>query len=425
MDLDGRAVAILQENDRGGFTIPTRRLYPFQWNWDSAFCALGFATFDRDRAWREIETLFEGQWADGMVPHIIFRRDDPDYFPGPAVWRTPSEPPTSGYSQPPVVASILRLLMRDGHADDTQRAGALFDKTLAWHRWFHTYRDPFRRGVIGLAHPWESGRDNSPDWDESLRAVVVAPDLEPYVRRDLDHVDASERPHKDEYDRYLTIVSFGRNAAWDADTIARRGPFLVADPGLTFILLRADRDLLALARHLGRNDAIGEIEAWIAAAEAGADYLWNEAAHGYCARNMHDEVFSPALTNASMLAFYAGVGSPAQRTRLAAEARRISDTVPFLMPSWDPARSEFEPRRYWRGPIWCVMNFMIAAGFREAGEDALADRVRQDTARLIEKAGFYENFDPTTGNGCGGADFSWTAAIWLAWASPTQVAAAA
>ena len=30
----GEAVAILRENDRGAYTVPTKGLYPFQWNWD-------------------------------------------------------------------------------------------------------------------------------------------------------------------------------------------------------------------------------------------------------------------------------------------------------------------------------------------------------------------------------------------------------
>ena len=30
-----RARAILRDNDLGGYTVPTKRLYPFQWNWDS------------------------------------------------------------------------------------------------------------------------------------------------------------------------------------------------------------------------------------------------------------------------------------------------------------------------------------------------------------------------------------------------------
>ncbi len=35
------AGAILRANDRGGYCVPTARLYPFQWNWDSAFVAHG------------------------------------------------------------------------------------------------------------------------------------------------------------------------------------------------------------------------------------------------------------------------------------------------------------------------------------------------------------------------------------------------
>ena len=62
---------ILAANDRGHYTIPTSGLYPFQWNWDSAFAALGFSHVDLDRALVELETLMAHQWPDGMVPHII------------------------------------------------------------------------------------------------------------------------------------------------------------------------------------------------------------------------------------------------------------------------------------------------------------------------------------------------------------------
>ena len=102
MTMNERARAVLRGNDRGGYTIPTDGLYPYQWNWDSAFSALGFATFDRARAWEELEKLFEAQWPNGMVPHIIFRADEPGYFPGPSVWQADMGPmPSSGISQPP------------------------------------------------------------------------------------------------------------------------------------------------------------------------------------------------------------------------------------------------------------------------------------------------------------------------------------
>ena len=81
------AIEILHENEREErYTIPAKGLYPFQWNWDSCLMALGLMHLDEDRALREIETLFEHQWPDGMVPHIVFHQPDAGYFPGPGVW---------------------------------------------------------------------------------------------------------------------------------------------------------------------------------------------------------------------------------------------------------------------------------------------------------------------------------------------------
>ena len=93
-ELIARAIEILRENDRGHYTVPTKGLYPFQWNWDSALTALGQAHFDEDRAWTEIETLMAHQWPCGMVPHIIFHEHDDGYFPGPDVWQTSRPVPT-------------------------------------------------------------------------------------------------------------------------------------------------------------------------------------------------------------------------------------------------------------------------------------------------------------------------------------------
>jgi hypothetical protein len=58
---------------------------------------------------------------------------------------------------------------------------------------------------------------------------------------------------------------------------------------------------------------------------------------------------------------------------------------------------------------------MIGTGLAEAGESERAARVRDDTRALIARNGFYEAFSPVDGTGSGGDDFSWTAAIWLAW----------
>jgi glycogen debranching enzyme len=94
---------------------------------------------------------------------------------------------------------------------------------------------------------------------------------------------------------------------------------------------------------------------------------------------------------------------------------RISNAARFMLPSLDPEHQQFDDMRYWRGPIWIVVNYMNASGFEEAGHADWAVRLKSDSRHLIVDHGFHEAFSPVTGAGTGGDDFSWTAAMWLAW----------
>lgn len=414
--LDQKAREQLQANDRGGYTVPNGRVYPFQWNWDSAFVALGFATFDHDRAWTEVETLFKAQWDDGFLPHIVFWKDDPGYFPGPNVWGSGKTPPTSGITQPPVAASVVRQLWDQAdQAAFLPRLKALFPKLLAWHRWFHEFRDPDKNGIVVAMHPWETGRDNSAEWDGPASAVDIS-NVGEYVRRDTSHLDASMRPTKLDYDRYLAIVQFGKAAGWDSATITRTNPFRVADVGMTFILLRANRDLLKLANALGEAVAAQEIQGWLDLAPAAGDYLWNEALQAYDSRDVITGKHCGALTSASFLSFYGGVRHPERDKIMLGHLERIAGKVSRLMPSLDPDDPRFEPMRYWRGPVWAVVNYLIGSGFADEGLADWGERVRKDTGQLIAETGFHEAYNPVNSAPTGGDDFSWTAAIWLHWA---------
>lgn len=425
-ELDARAQSILRDNDLGGYTIPTKGLYPYQWNWDSVFVALGFATFDTDRAWLEIESLFEGQWDDGMVPHILFRKNDPSYFPGPDVWGTPSGPlPTSGHSQPPVAATVVRdLFERAPGAANVTRARALFPKLMKWHRWFATYRDPQGLGSVAIVHPWESGRDNLPDWDEPMSGIDTSM-VQPYTRKDTSHVDPQMRPRKQDYDRYMAILASGRKCGWDPKRVVENSPFLVADPGITFILLRANRDLVALARALDFDTEVAEIVGWIAQLEKGLESLWNPEVQAHVTRNLRTGVLGNGVSSAAFLAPYAGVRDPEITKSLNTHFDRIGAKATYMMPSYDPDHPGFEHKRYWRGPVWAVVNYLIARGFTEAGNPERAKRIRRDTVALAETSGFAEYYSPIDGSGAGGNSFSWTAAVWLAWASPSLSAQAA
>ena len=415
MSMRQKAIETLAKNDRGGFTIPTEGLYPYQWNWDSAFVALGIATYDMDRAWREVTSLLEGQWPDGMIPSIIFRSDDPDYFPGPSRWgKTLGPIPSTGVSQPPVLATIVRQLTDSGSHQDAVRRAAVFDQLFASHKWFHDARTV--DGIVATVHPWETGRDNCPEWNIGLDHMQIAPDLAPYTRMDNKHVDPAFRPSQEQYDKYLTIVQFGDSIGWDQRRLTDEGPFLMADPNIHFILLRADKDLRAMAQDMGKSAGVlAEIDAWIAKGEAATETLWSEELGAFTVRDMRTGTFSTGFSNCSALCFYADTGTPAQRQSVLAHLHRIAGQVDFMLPSWDPEAPDFEAQRYWCGPLWPQMNYMTSLGLAEQGETELAEKVRNDLCRAIEKSGFWECFNPLTGAGCVGNHFSWTAAIWLSW----------
>lgn len=410
VDLDAAARQVLIDNDRGGYTVPTKGLYPYQWNWDSVFAAWGFATFDINRAWQEIETLHSAQWADGMVPHIVFWKPDPSYFPGPDVWCTNTTPASSGISQPPVTAILARLIHELNPIEGEKRLRALWPGLLASHRWWREHRCAF--GVAAITHPWESGRDNCADWDVGMGNVEVA-NIGPYTRRDTSHVDASMRPLKRDYDRYLTLVKFGRDCGWSHQEIIKNGPFLMADPAMTFILIRAHRDLAAIGRMLGED--VTELESWADDLMAGLPQIFNPKTGAYDARDLKSGAFANGFGSGAFLAWLIGVDDAAMNERLL----KVWDGVRYGVPSNDPGADYFDPRRYWRGPTWPFLNALIAMGLRDTGRDDLAERLRRETEELIRIGGFSEYFDPLDATPCGGQHFTWTAAIWLTWASPT------
>lgn len=407
--LDEKARLVLTGNDRGGYTVPTEGLYPNQWNWDSAFAALGFSTFHNDRAWREIETLFSGQWSDGMVPHILFHKANADYFPGPEIWCGAGPIPSSGITQPPVVSSFARRIYEKDAASGRSRLERLYPNMLAWHRWFMRWR--LDEGAVCATHPWESGRDNAPDWDTALSRIDPT-QVGNYQRRDTDFVAAEMRPENEEYDRYIWLVNLGSRLGWDQQKMLEENPFRVADPTLTFICLRAARDILKTG--LEFNLDVSDLESDIKVLEDGAETLWNEHLGCYDSRTVPGN-FNNVRSSAAHLCWYAGINNEEHLPAL----RRALHQVQYPVASFDPDYEKFDELRYWRGPTWAFMNYLIVIGLEEFGLDE-AEHLKESTRSLIGRSGFFEYFSPLNGDAAGGGSFAWTAAVWLAWAEESE-----
>lgn len=417
-----QAQSILSGNDTGVFIKPGPGQYPHQWNWDVGFVAIGLAHYDMARARDEIRALLRGQWGNGMVPHVVYHGGASDYFPTPEFWQTERSPqapslPTSGLTQPPVLATAVRLLHEYASDADASLAFVreVYPALLAWHRWLYAARDPEETGLVAILHPWESGTDNATRWTEPL-ARIRPRDLPAFSRGDTVHVNAAERPTASDYARYIHLIDLFRRRAYEPTALYADSPFLVQDTLFNAVLHRANEDLRELAQALG--EPLDELEAWLARTRgAFAERAWHAGDGLYYDYDLR--AGGPIRENscATFIPLFAGLAEEGAAHRLVNEHLLNQDEYApdghtrYFLPSTAKSSHLWEPRRYWRGPVWIIINWMVLHGLRRYGYDELAEQVRQHTLALVEEGGYYEYYDPRDGTGCGSGDFSWTAAL--------------
>ncbi|MEO6989349.1 MAG: trehalase family glycosidase [Aquihabitans sp.] len=436
-ELGQQAADVLRRNDRGGWTRPSPELYPHQWSWDAAFVAIGWAHLDPIRAVAELQSLFVGQWSNGMLPHVVF---DPTvaagaYEPGPEAWSSAGHSPfgvaTSAICQPPVHALALQRVREVStgsgpevlDAVDTAIAD-LYPRLARWHRWLRSARDPHGTGLITILHPWESGLDNSPRWDDALARIdpSVGPDG---PRPDLDVVgDPAQRPTDDDYRRYRFLLERLIAVDHDQAQALRSHPFRMHDVWFSAILAASDDALADLAVVVGMPEAAEGHRADGDNTRAGLDRCWDTD----LARCRDIDLVGGAPVAADTIAGFAPLvaGTNIDRTaklvdRLWSPSYAGNPSLTWALPPTtavdDPA---FDARSYWRGPQWPPMTWLLWRGLRRAGHRRSASRLRQTALDQLRATGCTEYVEPCTGEPLGSRDQSWTAAVALDWLATTD-----
>jgi glycogen debranching enzyme len=400
------AARVLDANWTGIATVPSPGLYPHQWSWDSAFVSIGLARYRPERARIELLSAFRGQWATGLVPHIVFSSTMPRdaYFPGPEFWHSRAHPAaprgvqTSGLTQPPLQAlAALRMAQYPGPDESREFLARLYPHLAAQHAYLQRERDVAGSGLVSLCHPWESGLENSPAWDRPLESVA-----------------APRGPFADGAvaDRHVWLVRSLRDAGYRAEYLRDDHPFAVEDPLFNAVLL-ASTCALAEVASLAGADPGPHREAAQRIRAAMLDRLWD----GGCfrARDVRTGELIPSATIAGFAPLL-DPELPSPVVRDLAElllSARFAGATGYPVPTCDVQSAAFDRAAYWRGPTWVNTNWLVWLGALTHRLDAVADLLLASTLRLVRQSGFREYFDPFDGSGRGSHDFSWTAALVL------------
>jgi hypothetical protein len=355
-----------------GYAAPNDRVYPWQWLWDSCFHSLIWAELgDGDRAVRELATALSVQDGSGFVPHMNYVRD-PTFHE--SFWRRRG---TSSITQPPMYGHVVAELRRRGVAvpDEVEHRARRGIEFLLRRRRRH------ESGLVLLAHPWETGCDDSPRWDDV--SGVDGFDLSAWYERKGELVATIEvdRGGAPVGNRAITIASAGFNALVT---------FNARELGI-------DADDVAAALDARWDD---DRATWIDAGDT-------ERGSGR-ARTVDGLLTTLVSSDASHLdAAFASLVDP----------RAHGATYgPTGVHRGEPT---YAPSVYWRGPTWPQLSYLLWIAARRAGRLDIAATIAAATVAGADRSGLAEYWHPDTAEGLGAIPQSWTGlALLMAGSSP-------
>ncbi len=378
------------------FVCPSSGTYPFQWSWDSGFHAIALSRLDCGRAVSELRSLLANQQPDGFVAHVTFwQRQRYEALLGSysIAYRTPY---LSDCIQPPVVGESLEYVVRRGGGASALRE--LLPKLRRFFDWLDRVRDPDRDGLIATLQPDESGLDHTPKYQDYLGVTRV---------EDADFTAAWER-----------VALAWREVERDPVRMFERAAFVVEDVLVNTIYALGELSLARLCAEAGDPAAAAE---YTRRAERTSDALvrkcYDPATGLFFDLAGHEERPLRVNTVSSLLplALPGLPGDIAARLITHLEDPR-EYAAPFPVPSVAMDEPSYVPgvcgeRMVWRGPTWINTNWYLWRGLLSHGRPHLAETIADRSATLVERQGFREYYNPSTGEGHGAQDFSWTALV--------------
>jgi glycogen debranching enzyme len=211
------------------------------------------------------------------------------------------------------------------------------------------------------------------------------------------------------------VLSYRDGGYADTD-LTERHPFVVECPNFNAILGAAEHALAQIAAVVGADPEVHRARAQTITDRI-VERLYDAGTRTFRALDVRTGRLSPARCISGLMPLILP-GLPAEHaaaivTEAQSERFGRPGQTGLPVPSYDRTATDFDTLRYWRGPIWINMNWMLRRGMQLHGYHGQAEELRGAMVRLIHAAGHYEYFHPVTGAGLGAPSFSWTAALSL------------
>lgn len=414
---------ILVNNRLHHYTVPSQNLYKHQWSWDSGWIIYGLNTLNNtEKSEEEIEHLFLHQWKNGLIPSIVFNLLDIDYYPGPKVWRVNEfaneltvKSNTTGIIQPPIHAAACFDIYKSNK--NTKFLENIFPKLILWHKYLYNERDPYNEGLVYIRHPWESGMDNSPLWDEALNRIKILKYIYSKDRIDNKKVNVNERPTDLTYERYISLIEIFKKHKYNEKEILKNTEFAIQDVLFNTLLLKSNYALYEICKILKKDNEKNLVSNWINITKNAINTKLYRDNFYYAfdiIENKHIEI--KTITGLSPMIFVNGEKKTQLINILKNNFLDIKNNN-YSISSIDRYNFNFDEINYWRGPTWVNLTWLLLSGIKDS-DNELYHKIKNNIIQKIENIGFFEYFNSNdiknlSSSGIGDNLFSWTAALYI------------
>ena len=358
-----KAVVTLISNwrtHRGGLLhegiVPSHAAYYFVgfWAWDTWRFSAALAKFDPELAKDNIRAIFDYQQPDGMIIDCIYT--------------DPAEN-NARDSKPPLVSWAVDEIFT--HTNDTAFISEMYPQLMAYYKWWYNKRDHNRNGMCEYgstdgtleAAAWESGMDNAIRFDDAKM-----------------------------------LKNNGAEDAWSMD---QESVDLNAYLALECKLLKKFASILGVT--FDGPDYSSQV----------ADYFFDKEKGFFFDRRLKDGSFIQEPGCEAYTPLWTEVATADQvkaMLPLLTDTAKFSTYIPF--PTVAADNPKYNPRGYWRGPIWLDQTYFAIRGLRNYGYNKMADeytlQVFDRLQGLKEGAPIHENYGTHTGELLKAPHFSWS-----------------